>query len=73
MEVTVKIRRYLDEKGITQVWLCEKTGIAPAKLNLALNGKRKLTFEEYEMICWALGVGVERFLEPKAPEGVQAV
>jgi hypothetical protein len=27
-----------------------------------------LTFEEYENICWALNVGVDRFLTPKKPE-----
>ena len=37
-------------------------------LNLALSGKRRLTFEEYEHICWALGVGVETFLEARPPQ-----
>lgn len=70
MDVGEKIRRYLEERGVTQVHICQKTGIAPAKLNLALSGKRRLTFEEYEHICWALGVGVETFLEARPPQAV---
>lgn len=68
MCVGSKIKNYLDESGITQKYLSEKANIELPKLNLALNGKRKMTFEEYENICWALGVGVDRFLTPKKPE-----
>lgn len=67
MEVSAKIRHYLDDHGISQISLCEKTHIAPAKMNLSLSGKRKLTFEEYQTICWALGVGVDTFMAPKPP------
>lgn len=67
MDVAAKIREYLEDKGITQSWLCGKTGIAPAKLNLVLNGRRRLTFAEYEMICWALEVDVGAFLEARPP------
>lgn len=65
MKTGTKIKTYLDERGISQIFLSEKSGIPASKLNLALNGKRKLTFDEYESICWALGVGVDTFLEPK--------
>lgn len=67
MEVGFKIKSFMDEKGISQAHISRKTGIPTAKLNLALNGKRRLTFEEYETICWALGVEVGAFLEPRAP------
>lgn len=65
METGIKIKSYLEERGISQAFLSAKSNIPPAKLSLALNGKRKLTFDEYESICWALGVGVDTFLEPK--------
>ena len=65
METGMKIKAYLDERGISQIFLSAKSNIPAPKLNLALNGKRKLTFAEYESICWALGVGVDTFLEPK--------
>lgn len=70
MEVGIKIRCFMEERGISQVWLSNKTGISAAKLNLALNCKRKLTFNEYEVICWALNVDVGSFLEARAPDGM---
>lgn len=72
MNVGHKIRTYLESKGISQAFLSAKTGIPPAKLSLALNNKRRLSLPEYEAICWALGVGVDTFMEPKPPEGVVA-
>ena len=65
MNTGIKIKTYLEERGISQIFLSEKSKIPAAKLSLALNGKRKLTFDEYEAICYALGVGVDTFLEPK--------
>lgn len=68
MCVGQKIKTYLDDNGITQTFVSKKTGIDMPKLNLALNGNRRMTFQEYELICGALGVGTDRFLEPKKPE-----
>ena len=65
METGIKIKNYLEERGISQTFLSKKSSIPAPKLNLALNGNRKLTFAEYEAICYALGVGVDTFLEPK--------
>lgn len=65
METGTKIKSYIEERGISQVFLSVRSNIPAPKLNLALNGKRKLTFSEYEAICFALGVGVDAFLEPK--------
>lgn len=67
MEVGLKIKAYLEENGISQTYLSKKTGIGLPKLNLALNGNRRLTFPEYEMICWALSVNTDKFLRPRMP------
>jgi len=72
MDVGMKIKGYLESKGVSQAFLSTKSGIPPAKLNLALNGKRRLSLPEYESICWALGVGVDTFMEPKPPKSVSA-
>lgn len=69
MEVGLKIKGYLDDKGISQAHISRETGIAPVKLNLALNGKRRLTFEEYAAICCALSVNTDYFLEPRSMRG----
>lgn len=72
MEVGKKILKYIDEMNISQIDLCARTNIAPSKMNLSLNGKRRLTFPEYQAICWALGVGVDKFLEPRPLETASA-
>jgi len=72
MDVGQKIGIYLEEMNISQIDLCARTNIAPAKMCLSLNGKRRLSFPEYQAICWALGVGVDKFLEPRPLESVSA-
>ncbi len=69
MNVGQKIRSYIDARHITQAWLSGRTKIPADKLSLSLKGRRRLTFEEYEAICWALGVGVNEFLTPTPPVG----
>lgn len=68
MCVGMKIKQYLDANGISQTHLSNETQIPLPKLNLALNGKRRLTFEEYELICGAVNVGTDKFLEPRKME-----
>lgn len=68
MCVGQKIKGYLNENGISQTFLSGKTGIPLSKLNLSLNGNRRLDFGEYELICGALSVGTDKFLEPKKPK-----
>lgn len=68
MEVGMRIKKYMEENGVTQAFLSRKTGMPSPKLNLALNGKRRLTFEEYELICGVLGVDVGFFLRARVPD-----
>ena len=70
MCVGLKIKMYLDDRGISQSHISSKTKIPLAKLNLSLNGKRRLTFEEYELICGALEIDTSTFLEAKKPQEV---
>ena len=56
IEVGLLIREYLENYGITQAYVSRKTGIEPSKLSLSLNGRRKLTLDEYSLICGVLGV-----------------
>lgn len=63
-----KIKAYLDENGITQAYISNKTKISAPKLNLSLNGKRKLSLEEYELICGALNVNTDKFLKMRSAE-----
>lgn len=68
LETGKKIKSYLDENGISQTFLSKKTGIELPKLNLALNGGRRLTLLEYELICGALNVNTDKFLKPRMPD-----
>lgn len=64
-----KIKNYLKDNGISQTYVSKKSGIPLVKLNLSLNGNRRLSLEEYELICGALLVGADKFLEPRLPAG----
>ena len=65
MSVEAKIKAYVSQSGLKQTYLSEKTGIPANKLSLTLNGHRRLTFLEYELICGALEVPVNKFLQPR--------
>ena len=64
----VKVKQYLDENGIKYSFVSEKTGIPMNILSPLLNGKRKMSVEEYFSICNALGISVELF-EPNNNAG----
>jgi len=68
LQTNLEIKEYLEQKGISQTFVSKKTGIPLPKLNLALNGNRRLTLEEYTLICGALGVNTDCFLKPRLPE-----
>jgi len=67
LQTNLEIKDYLEEKGISQTFVSKKTGIPLPKLNLALNGNRRLTLEEYTLICGALEVNTDKFLKPRLP------
>lgn len=68
MTVEAKIRTHMDTHGVSQTWLSKATCIPLPKLNLCLNGKRKMTFAEYELVCGALQVEASAFLKPRNPD-----
>jgi transcriptional regulator with XRE-family HTH domain len=65
--VEVEIRRYIKQMGMSQTCLAAATGISVAKMSLALSGRRRISLDDYRVICWALGVGVDRFISPMPP------
>lgn len=68
LELGLKIKKYLEDNGVSQTFISKKTGIELPKLNLALNGNRRFTFSEYELICGALNVNTDKFLKPRMPD-----
>lgn len=59
------IAEYLQANGITQTFVSEKSGITSNALNLALNGKRKLSADEYIRICDVLKLPYGYFVTHK--------
>ena len=58
----VKLKRYIEQSGIKQKFISEKTGIPEPRLSLILNGKRKCEVGEYASICNILGVEFQYFV-----------
>ena len=46
MIISNYLKEYFKEKNISQYEIERKTGISQSKINLSLNGKRKLTADE---------------------------
>ena len=63
-----EVKKYLKENGISQTFISKNSGIPLPKLNMALNGHRRMTFPEYELICGVLKVNTDKFLKPRLPE-----
>lgn len=57
------ISSYMKQNGIKQSFICEKTGLTKHSVSYALNGKRKLSIDEYEKICIALNVPYDLFFK----------
>lgn len=54
MKVQSRISAYIERMGISQASICKKTGIRPDTMSAMLNGKRKMTADEFEKICFAI-------------------
>lgn len=59
----LRIKKYLDNKGIRYSFVSEKTGIPMNILSPMLNGKRKMSAEEFILICKALNISTDYFAD----------
>lgn len=59
------IIHYMQDKQIKQGFLCEKTGLSRYCVRLMLQGKRKLSIEEYIRICSGLNVPYDYFFNAR--------
>ncbi len=57
----LKIREYIAESGMKLGAVAEKAEIPMNTFSAMMNGKRKITAEEYFRICRILGVPLEKF------------
>lgn len=56
-----KIKSYLQERGIKQTFLAEKTGMTNSIISDICNNDRKVECVEYYKICKALNLPLEYF------------
>lgn len=61
--IAEKIKSYIDAKGIKQSAISRGTGINSTSLSLSFSGKRRLTAEEFVLICDFLEVPYGKFVE----------
>lgn len=63
MSVEESIKQYIEDNGIRQNFVGEKSGISPALLSRILRGERKLRASEFLSICTALNLDPRNFME----------
>jgi len=54
MNVQERVADYVQNNGIMQKFIAEKTGLSPVKVSLILNLKQTMTADELELFCKAL-------------------
>ena len=63
-----RIRKYIEERGIKQAFISQKTGISQNILSSRLRETTKFSVDEIEKICGVLNENPNTFLKPKQPE-----
>lgn len=58
-----RIKNYLDANGIKYNFLAERIGVSQNSCSAMLNERRKITVEEYFLICKVLGVDATYFAD----------
>lgn len=59
--IAENIAQYLKDNGITQSHVAERAGMHKQTFSNAMCGKRRLTADEYVLICDALGKSADYF------------
>lgn len=59
------LKEYFKERKISQYEIERRTGISQSKVNLSLNGKRKLTADELINIAIAFDINLNKIKEIK--------
>jgi len=65
------IRQYLANNGISQTFVSQRTGIHISKVNAILKSTRSLNIEDYALICQALKVPLDTFVNSPDEDATQ--
>lgn len=61
MNVNLKLKAIIEERGIKQSHICEKTGMTADCVSRILNSTRKISAEEFLKICEVLEIDPKIF------------
>ena len=62
MNVQERVADYILNNGIKQMFVVEKTGLSKDVISAILNKKRKMSADEFELICKALNKAPNDFM-----------
>ena len=51
MSIVEKLNEYVNQNGINQIYIAQKTGLAEDKISDMLNGNRRMLADEFLLIC----------------------
>ena len=67
MQMHKRIKQYIDDRGLSQKIIAANMGATESRLSLLLNGKRRMTVDDYEAICRAMAVDPAKFYLTEIP------
>lgn len=63
MDVQSKVAQYIQNMGIKQSFISEKTGLSKTKISMILNNNQKMTADELVLFCRALQKSPNEFID----------
>lgn len=57
------MKGYVDEKGLSQKLIAENMNTTESKVSLLLNGKCRMTVDNYIALCKAMAVPITKFIK----------
>lgn len=62
-----RVRAYVDANGLSRKLIAANMHISESRLSLILNGKRRMTVDDYENICKAIAIDPAKFYYSEQP------
>lgn len=66
MSINERLNIYVNENGIKQVHIAQKTGLTPDTISKMLKGSRRILADEFLLICSALDIDPNIFRNKSA-------
>lgn len=66
MTVAESMKQYIDDAGLKQKVIAQRANMREDTVSIMLNNKRKMTIDEYVVLCRAIGVSPTKFISESA-------